>query len=88
MKTGGIGRILIRNLRLRCIIGTNDYERVEKQDVVINVAMSLDISAAAQKDDISDTVNYKLVSSQIVKMVEDSSFYLIETLAEKIAEIC
>ncbi len=81
-------RILIRDLLLRCIIGVNEYERREKQDVVINVVLWADLAEAAATDDVRRTLDYKEVNKAIIKLVEDSEFYLVETLAEKIAQLC
>ncbi len=81
-------RIYIRDLMLRCIIGIYPEERKNKQDVIINVAMAGDFSAAGRSDDIADAVNYKEIKQEIVRFVEGSSFNLIETLAERLAAIC
>ena len=81
-------KIFIKDLLVRCIIGINESERREKQDVMINVTVWLDITKAAQTDKISETVDYKKISKEIIRMTENSSFFLAETLAEKIAQIC
>ena len=81
-------KILIKDLRLRCIIGINEFERREKQDVTINVVMWSNLTEAAKTDDIRKSVDYKEVSKGIIKLVEGSQFCLVETLAEKIAEGC
>ena len=80
-------RIFIRDLALRCIIGIFPEERREKQDIVINVEMHADLRAAGLSDDLNDTVDYKSVKKAVLKLVEGSSFQLIETLAERIADI-
>lgn len=80
-------KIFIRDLALRCIIGIYPEERREKQDVLINVEMHADLRAAGRSDDIEDTVNYKAIKKAILTLVEGSSFQLIESLAERIAEI-
>ena len=49
--------------------------------------MGADIRKAAASDDIEDTLNYKAVAKRLIEFVEGSSFQLVETLAEKIAEI-
>lgn len=81
-------RIYIRDLALRCIIGLYPEERKKKQDVVINVVMETDLRAAGQSDDLNDTVDYKTIKLNILDFVENSSFQLIESLAEGIAAIC
>jgi len=80
-------RILIRDLALRCIIGIFPEERREKQDIVINVEISADLRKAGRSDNLNDTVDYKAIKKAILKLVENSSFKLIEALAESIADI-
>ena len=81
-------RIYIRDLRLRSIIGLNDHERREKQDIVINIVLYADLSKPCRTDCIEDTVNYATITEEITSMVENSSFFLIEKLAEEIAAVC
>ena len=80
-------KIFIRDLALRCIIGIFPEERREKQDIVINVEMRVDLRAAGRSDDLNDTVDYKSIKKAILKLVEGSGFQLIESLAERIADI-
>lgn len=81
-------KVHIRDLTLRCIIGIFPEERKDKQDVVINITMECDFGRAAESDRIEDTVDYKSINKRIVKLVEGSSYNLIETLAERVSEIC
>jgi len=86
--THDLDLIHIRDLQLRCILGINPEEREKKQDVIINVTLSANLRQACQSDCIEDTVDYKRIKSDIVSMAEASSFFLVERLAERIAEIC
>lgn len=81
-------RIHIRDLTLACIIGTRTEERQHKQNVVINIALECDLAPAGGSDKLDDTVNYKRLKDRIVGIVEDSKFFLIERLAEMIAQAC
>lgn len=81
-------RILIKDLMARCIIGVNESERRERQDVVINIVLYADLRAAGRSDDFADTIDYRAIKKSVVQMVEESEFYLIEALAERTAEIC
>ena len=81
-------KIYIRDLSIRCIIGVNQDERTEKQDVVINVVLFTDTRKAGQTDDLDDSVDYKKVKKTILSLVENSEFLLIEKLAEEIAKVC
>src|SRR5690348_17141714 len=81
-------RILIRDLMLRCILGLSEEERREKQDVLINLILWVDLSAAAASDRVEDGVDYRAVKKQIVTLVEKSQYHLAETLALRIANLC
>ena len=81
-------RILISDLLVRCIIGVGDEERREKQDVVINLSLFADLAKPGKSDKLEDAVDYSAVKKRILRMVENSQFFLVEALAEAIAEIC
>ena len=81
-------KIYIRDLALRCIIGIYDDERINKQDVIINVTLEADLEPAGKSDDFNQTVDYKEIKKKIVAHTEASSYQLIEALAENIANIC
>ena len=81
-------RILISDLLVRCIIGIKDDERREKQDVLINVSLGVDLRTAGTSDRIEDSVDYAGLKKRIVALAEGSQFFLVEALAEKIASIC
>ena len=79
--------IRIKNLRLRTIIGLNDWERKKEQDVLINLKIQVDDEMAVASDDLADGVDYKTIKYRIVEEVEKTSFYLIERLAGFILDI-
>ncbi len=83
-----LDRIHIQDLEFRCIIGINDDERREKQDVVVNLTLGADLSAACRSDDIRDTIDYKDLKKQILSLAETSRFFLVEALAQAIADVC
>lgn len=79
--------VFINDLRIETIIGIYDWERRVKQTVSLDLEMAADIRAAAATDAIEDTLNYKAVAKRLIAFVGESRFQLVETLAEKIAEI-
>jgi FolB domain-containing protein len=81
-------RIHIRDLLVRTIIGVSEEERRDRQDVIIGVTLWTDMRKAGKSDRIEDTVNYRSVNKRILEMAESSSYYLVEALAQRIAEIC
>ncbi|MBF0124302.1 MAG: dihydroneopterin aldolase [Magnetococcales bacterium] len=80
-------QIFVRDLHLRCVIGIQEWERHTKQDVLISLALTVDLAPAGRSDAIDDTVNYKKLTKQIIAMTEGSSFQLVESLAAAIASI-
>jgi dihydroneopterin aldolase len=80
-------KIFLHELKIETIIGIWEWERKIRQTVVIDLEMSADIAKAAATDDVADTLNYKSVAKRVQGFVADSRFQLVETLAEKIAEI-
>jgi len=83
-----LDKIHIRDLTVRCIVGINPEERVNRQDVVINVTLWADYRTACASDDIDDTVDYKTIKNKIFTMVEASNYGLIEAMAQQIADLC
>ncbi len=81
-------RLYIRDLGLRCIIGVYEEERRERQDIILNIVLEGDFSAAAKSDDIADAVNYKDIKKSVIKMVESSQYRLIESLADQVVRLC
>ncbi|MDA8105753.1 MAG: dihydroneopterin aldolase [Nitrospiraceae bacterium] len=81
-------RILITDLAVRCIIGVDDAERKERQDVLINLEIGADLSVPCRSDRFEDTVDYRAVKKEIVRMVDGSHYHLVEALAESIADLC
>jgi 7,8-dihydroneopterin aldolase/epimerase/oxygenase len=79
--------VFISDLRIETIIGIYGWERKVRQTISIDLEMDADIRAAAATDAIEDTLDYKAVSKRLIAYVGESSFQLLETLAERIADI-
>lgn len=80
--------IHISDLLLRTIIGINDEERDKKQDVLINITMRVDLRSAGRTDEICDAVNYRTITKEIILLVENSRFQLVEKMADEVAKLC
>lgn len=79
--------IYLRDLRIETVIGVYEWERRIKQAIILDIEMGTDIRKAAQTDSLDDTLNYKAVAKRLIEFVGNSQFQLVETLAERIAEI-
>jgi len=80
-------KIILKRLEIRCIVGIYPRERVKKQRVWIDLEIPCDVRRAARRDRIEDTTDYKRIAKAVLDFVSKSKFHLIETLAERVAEL-
>ena len=79
--------VYIKELKVDTVVGIYDWERKVRQTISLDLEMGTDIRKAAETDDIVHTLNYKAVAKRLIVFIQSSHFQLVETLAEKIAEI-
>ena len=79
--------IYLNDLKIETIIGIFDWERCVKQTISLDIEMATDIRRAAQTDAIEDTLDYKAVSKRLIDFIAASEFQLVETLAERSAQL-
>ena len=79
--------VFIEGLEIDALIGIYDWERRVRQTLVFDIEMAFDNRVPAATDDIAHTLNYKAVSKRVIAYVQASEFGLVETLAERVAQI-
>lgn len=79
--------LYLNGLKIDCVIGIWDWERQTTQTIVFDIEMAMDVRKAAAHDRIEDTLNYKAVTKRLINFVGESQFQLVETLAERAAEL-
>ena len=79
--------VYIRELEIRTIIGIYDWEREQQQIVSLDLEMGSDIAKAAATDTIENALDYKAVAKRLINFIENSEFYLVETMAAQVTEI-
>ncbi len=79
--------IFVTDLRIEAVVGIWDWERALPQTVSIDLALAGDIRSAAAADRIDATFDYRAISKRVDAYVRASKFQLIETMAEKVAEL-
>ncbi|MCX2975588.1 dihydroneopterin aldolase [Halieaceae bacterium IMCC8485] len=79
--------VYIEGLKIDAVIGVYDWERSILQTLVLDLELASDNRAAAATDGIADAVDYDAISKRILAYVQASEFELIETLAERVADI-
>lgn len=77
--------VYLHGLRLETVIGVWDWERHIRQTLIVDLDMGADVSRAAASDSIDDTIDYKTVADRLIEIGKESSFALVESLAERIA---
>lgn len=68
--------------------GVFEFEKREGQTFVIDLALGIDTTPAAASDDLRDTVDYGSLVAAVKNAVEQDPVDLIETLAQRIADVC
>ena len=81
-------RIVVSDLTCRCVIGVEEWERREPQDVLVSLVLAVDLTPAGKSDRIEDSVDYRALKKRVLAEAEASSFSLIEALAEQVAAVC
>ena len=79
--------ITIRNFRVMAVVGVSDVERSAEREIVLNVRMDYDASAAAMTDAIENAVDYRQSRDRIVKVISARPFHLIETIAGEVVKV-
>ena len=80
--------INVTNLRLRTFIGFNPEEREKKQDVVINLEIHYPADDACKTDEVDQALNYKVITKEVINLVEQGHFLLLEKLVAEILAVC
>ena len=79
--------IFLHGLKIECVIGVWEWERKTTQSVYIDLDMGWNITKAAETDDLEYTLSYKDVAKRVTQMAQEGKFNLVETMAERIAEV-
>ncbi len=81
-------KTIIKDLLVRGVIGITERERAQPQDILINITLYGDISAAGLSDDINDCINYRTIAKKTIAYVEKTARYTVEALASDLARLC
>ena len=81
-------QIVIKDLLVRGIVGVNEWERSQLQDILINMVLFADTRQAGSSDKIEDCVNYRTVTKEVIEHITKSRRFTVEALASDLAKIC
>jgi len=88
MSADGTDELTLRGIECFGHHGVFDFERREGQRFVVDVTLGLDTAPGARSDDLRDTVDYASLVAAVKAAVEKDPVNLIETLAQRIADVC
>jgi len=80
-------QIILTGLRANGFHGVYENERRDGQVFVIDVTVHLALADAAASDDLGLTIHYGELAEEIVAAVERDPVDLIETVAERVAQL-
>ena len=81
-------RITVHGLTGHGHHGVHPFEREQGQTFRVDAALELDTAPAAAGDDLTLTVNYAELSQRLHALVTGEPVDLIETLAQRLADVC
>jgi dihydroneopterin aldolase len=87
-RTRALDHLVIRGLEIYAHHGVFEFERRDGQIFVIDLDLEIDTTPAAASDDLSDTLDYGRLVAGVETAVKQDPVDLIETLAQRIADVC
>lgn len=87
MDFGILDKLHIRDIQCRCVLGVFAEERHEPREVSINLTIYYNKPKAAKTDNIDQAVDYDELTKKLRAHVEPTTYELIESLAESIANL-
>lgn len=79
--------IFISELTVETVIGVYGWEREVRRPLVLDIELAGDCATAAASDDVDATVDYSAICTRVSDFARESEFHLVETLAERVAEL-
>ena len=79
--------IRVKNLLIRTYIGFNPEELRNKQDVLINMKIKVDVSEAIRTDLVEGSYNYKIITKKVIALVQEGKFKMLENLTRQILDL-
>lgn len=80
-------KVFIEGLQAQAVIGIHDWERRIRQTLRLDLELGFDNRVPAASDNVADTLDYDAISRRLTAYIEASEFGLVETLAERCADI-
>lgn len=76
----------LHGIQIACRIGVDDWEAEALQTITVDLHYPVPALHAARSDDLTQTVDYRLVADGVCEAHTGRRFQLVETLAESVAQ--
>lgn len=89
--TGGTvskAKINIEKIHARGILGVDEWEREYHQDILVSLALTVDVGQVQQTDRVEDTVNYRTLKKEVLEHVDREKRRTVEALATDLLQLC
>ena len=80
-------KVFIKGLVLHSLIGVYDFERNAKQRVIIDVEIEANLKPAGLSDQVTDTLDYGVITERLTQIADTASYQLLEALGEEMVEM-
>ncbi|MDX2203038.1 MAG: dihydroneopterin aldolase, partial [Hyphomicrobiaceae bacterium] len=84
----GRRRVLVRDLEVVASVGVYEHEKRYEQRVVVSLEIDVEDAYDGRSDRLEQVLDYGLVVEKVTRLIQQEHVHLIETLAERIAELC
>ncbi len=80
-----MAELFIQGIKLNVRVGVYEHEKTSPQPITVDCRLKVD---EVHTEELSSVVDYEALVKEITSSIEPKTFNLIETLTDRIYEIC
>lgn len=80
-------KIFVKDLRVDCIIGILESERVKTQPLLVSMELEKDLKECAKTGDLDKSINYAALSERVKSYIIQRKALLLEELSEELCKL-
>lgn len=77
-------QVALNRIQVNTRIGIYDWEQAKDQTLYISLLLDLNSDDAVRSDELDDTVDYEMIQNDVIAIVSQGSFALIEKVAHDV----
>lgn len=78
--------IIIKNLKVKGMLGVYEEEKHAKQTVIVNAEIDFDEGPSIESDNIEDTLDYHPICNEISRIISEGNYELLEKMLNDIGK--